>query len=259
MSRHPTVPGEVPAGVDLEATEVHVSVAPSPLAAHLVQAPGGTPRPGIVVAHEAWGPVEQTRDVARRFAHLGYDALVPNLYSRGQLPIMDNIPDVFAKMLALDDAQLQDDLGACIRFLRDRPGATGTVGMIGFCAGGRQTLLSACSSTPPDAAIDCWGGFVDRASPDALTTPERPIPVTDRLGDLGCPLLVVGGAEDDNPSPDVVREIGRRGTALGKDVTVQVYDNAGHAFFADHRPTYVPEAAHRLWPEIVAFFDAHLR
>ena len=258
MTKHEDVPGAVPAGVTFETRDVALEVAPSPLAAHLVRAPGDGPRPGVVVIHEAWGPVEQTRDVAHRFAHLGYDALVPDLYSRGETPIMGDMQDVFAKMLALEDAQLAADLGACIDHLRGLPGATGKVGMIGFCAGGRQTLLSACSATPPDAAIDCWGGFVDRASPDAVTTPQRPVPIIDRLGDLGCPLLAVGGAEDTNPAPEVVREIGRRGETLGKDVTVQIYESAGHAFFADHRPTYVPAAAHALWPEIVGFFATHL-
>ena len=35
--------------------------------------------PGIVVIHEAFGLVEHIRDLARRFANIGYNALAPDL------------------------------------------------------------------------------------------------------------------------------------------------------------------------------------
>ena len=38
--------------------------------------------PGIVVIHEAFGLVEHIRDIARRFANIGYNAVAPDLYSR---------------------------------------------------------------------------------------------------------------------------------------------------------------------------------
>jgi carboxymethylenebutenolidase len=40
---------------------------------------------------------------------------------------------------------------------------------------------------------------------------------------------------------------------------VDVYEGAGHAFFADYRPTYRPEPAAKLWQEIVPFFARHLQ
>jgi carboxymethylenebutenolidase len=47
--------------------------------------------------------------------------------------------------------------------------------------------------------------------------------------------------------------------AAGKDVSVDVFENAGHAFLADYRPSYREEAAFALWPRVIAFFDEHLR
>ena len=38
--------------------------------------------PGIVVIHEAFGLVEHIRDIARRFANIGYNAVAPDLYAR---------------------------------------------------------------------------------------------------------------------------------------------------------------------------------
>jgi dienelactone hydrolase len=47
--------------------------------------------------------------------------------------------------------------------------------------------------------------------------------------------------------------------ASGQEVKVDVYANAGHAFFADYRPTYRPAAAAELWGEIVPFLSLHLQ
>src|SRR6266403_1746846 len=85
-------------------------------------------------------------------------------------------------------------------YLRGLSGATGKVGAIGFCSGGRHTLLFACSSNKVDAAVDCWGGFIQRATPDAETTPARPTPIFNLVDRLSCPLFAVFGEEDQNPS-----------------------------------------------------------
>ena len=133
---------------------------------------------------------------------------------------------------------------------------TGKIGVIGFCSGGRQTLLFACSSGKPNAAVDCWGGFIHRATPDAETTPSRPTKVLDLMGNLHCPLFGVFGAEDQNPPVELAEEMKKRGA--GKDVTTKVYPNAPHAFLADYRPTYREGPAHELWTDATGFFKKHL-
>ena len=42
-------------------------------------------------------------------------------------------------------------------------------------------------------------------------------------------------------------------------VRVDVYEGAGHAFFADYRPTYRRGPAAELWERIVPFLAAHLQ
>ena len=153
--------------------------------------------PGIVVIHEAFGLVEHIRDIARRFANIGYNAVAPDLYSRKGGPSDPNdINTVFPVMFGKSDAEAVQDLEAAADHLRELPGATDKVGVIGFCSGGRQTLLFACSSSKADAAIDCWGGFIHRATPDAETTPARPTPILDLVNRLHCPLFAVFGEED---------------------------------------------------------------
>jgi carboxymethylenebutenolidase len=216
--------------------------------------------PGIVVIHEAFGLVEHIRDIARRFANIGYDALAPDLYARKGPPSDPNNFDiVLPVMFAKPDAEAVQDLETAAAHLRALPGATGKVGAIGFCSGGRQTLLFACSSSKVDAAVDCWGGFIHRATPDAGTTPSRPTAILDLVGQLGCPLFGVFGEEDQNPTVEQSEELKKRAQAAGKDVTIKVYRNAGHAFLANYRPSYREGPAIELWADAVAFFDKHLK
>ena len=215
---------------------------------------------GIVVIHEAFGLVEHIRDIARRFANIGYNALAPDLYTRAGGPANpDDIATVMPVMFAKSDSEAVQDLEAAAAHLRDLPSATAKVGAIGFCSGGRQTLLFACSSNRVDAAIDCWGGFIDRATPDAQTTPARPTPIITMVDKLSCPLFAVFGQEDQNPPMALADELRSRAQHAGKDVTTKVYKNAGHAFLADYRPSYREQPASELWSDAVAFFDKQLK
>jgi carboxymethylenebutenolidase len=218
-----------------------------------------TRNPGIVVIHEAFGLVEHIRDIARRFANIGYNALAPDLYTRTGSPNPDDMNAVFPVMFGLPDAQAVRDLEAAADHLRGLSGATQKVGAIGFCSGGRHTLLFACSSDKVDAAIDCWGGFIHRATPDAETTSARPTRILDMVERLHCPLFAAFGEEDQNPSAALAEELKSRGERAGKDVTTKVYSGAGHAFLADYRPSYREKPAFELWSDILAFFDKHLK
>ena len=44
----------------------------------------------------------------------------------------------------------------------------------------------------------------------------------------------------------------------GKRYEVHTYEDAGHAFFADYRPSYRPAAAVDGWQRVFAWFGEHL-
>jgi carboxymethylenebutenolidase len=230
------------------------------LDAYLARPTAGANNAGIIVIHEAFGPVPHIHDLARRFANIGFNALAPDLYTRVGSPAQGDVGDLFGKMVGLNDSQVVKDLEACATSLRALEGANGKVGCIGFCSGGRQTLLFACSSSKVDAAVDCWGGFITRAAPDAETTPSRPTPVINLAEHLTCPLFLVGGADDPDPAPATLEYLKSRLDQAGKkDVDLEIWDNAGHAFLADYRTdNYREGPANELWPRIVAFFERHI-
>jgi carboxymethylenebutenolidase len=254
-----SLPGEVTNPAALETRDVTFQSDGFAMRAYLARTKAPGTYPSVIVLHEAFGLVEHERDVARRFANAGFIALAPDVYSRiGAPQNASDMTEVRAKMFGLTDAQLVRDFEAAAAFVRAQPGASGKLGCVGFCVGGRWTLLFACSSDKVDAAIDCWGGFITRATPDALTTPARPTPVVDLAARLHCPLYIVCGEEDQNPSPADAAELGRRLEQAGKNFKIEVFKNAGHAFFADYRPSYREPAAFDLWPKMVAYFKTNL-
>ena len=127
--------------------------------------PGGAPYGGMVVIHHLPGYDAGTKEIVRRFAANGYAALCPNLYSR-QAPGAS--PDDAAAFVraqgGIPRRAARRRRGRRRRHLRGLPGATGKVGVIGYCSGGRQTFLAACS-LPLDAAVDCYGAFVVNEPP----------------------------------------------------------------------------------------------
>jgi carboxymethylenebutenolidase len=227
---------------------------------YLARPAAGGVHPGMVVIHEAGGLGEHIRDVANRIAALGYVVLAVDLYTReGGPPPMDDLQALMARLFSMPDGRALGDLEGAVDALRARDDVSGRVGCIGFCMGGRYTLLLACASDRLDAAVDCWGGFIDRATPDETSTPERPTPPLQLAEQLHCPLLAAIGAEDHNPSPEIGAQLRERAGASGQPVQVDVYEGAGHAFFADYRPSYRPGPAAELWQRVVPFLDQHLQ
>jgi carboxymethylenebutenolidase len=217
-------------------------------------------RAGMIVIHEAGGLGEHIRDVVARFANIGYVALGVDLYTReGGPPPPGDMEALFARLFAMPDERVLGDLDGAADLLRAREDSTGKVGCIGFCMGGRFTLLFASARRQLDAAVDCWGGFIDKATTDERSTPLRPTPPLELATHLSCPLYAAIGAEDHNPSPELAAPLRAAAAESGHDVQVEVYEGAGHAFFADYRPSYRPEPAARLWEQAVPFLDRHLR
>jgi carboxymethylenebutenolidase len=215
--------------------------------------------PAMIVIHEAGGLRDHIRDVVNRFANIGYVTLGVDLYTReGGPPTPGDMQAIFERLFSMPDERVLGDLDGAAGLLRARADATGRVGCIGFCMGGRYTLLFATARSQLDAAVDCWGGFVDKATPEERSTPLRPTPPLELAPQLCCPLYAAFGEEDHNPAPTLAGPLMEAAAKSGHEVLAEVYEGAGHAFFADYRPSYRPEAAARLWEHVVPFLARQL-
>jgi len=208
---------------------------------------------GVVVIHHFPGYDEATKEIVRKFAANGYNAICVNLYSRESPGASSDDAAAAAHARGgVPDDQLVGDVGAAAAYLRALPNSNQRVGVIGYCSGGRQSVLAACS-LDLDAAVDCYGAFVVMSRPESTMTS-----IVDRLPNLSCPLLGLFGVDDQYPSPEQTETLRELLTQHAKDFTFHEYEGAGHAFFAVDRASYRPEVATEAWLEIWKFYGQHL-
>jgi carboxymethylenebutenolidase len=222
--------------------------------AYLSRPLSDAPRGGVVVIHHMPGYDEATKEIVRKFAAHGYAAICPNLYYR-EAPgaSSDDAAATARAQGGVPDERLVGDVDGAARYLNTLEGANGKIGVIGYCSGGRQTFLAACS-LQVDAAVDCYGAFVVEEPPEGYNMK----PLLGIADQLSSPLLGLFGVEDAYPSPESVATLDAELTRLGKAHEFHSYDGAGHAFFAVDRPSYRPEAAVDGWRRVFEFFGKHL-
>ncbi len=224
--------------------------------AYLARPEGVASFGSVVVIHHMPGYDSATKEIARKFAAYGYAALMPNLYYRdapGASP--DDAAAAARAKGGVPDERLVGDVGGTADYLRALDGANGKVGVIGYCSGGRQSFLAACS-LPLDAAVDCYGACIVNAPPEGM--PLKVKPIVGLSEDLSCPLLGLFGADDKFPAPEETAELSKVLEGLGKEHEFHTYDGAGHAFFSVNRAAYRVEAANDGWEKIWDFYGRYL-
>jgi carboxymethylenebutenolidase len=217
---------------------------------------GATARGSVVVIHHMPGYDSSSKEIVRKFAANGYAALMPNLYYReapGASP--DDAAATARANGGVPDGRLVGDVAGAADYLRALDASNGKVGVIGYCSGGRQSFLAACSLRL-DAAVDCYGACIVNPPPEGM--PLKVSPIVGLAGDLSCPLLGLFGADDKYPTPEETAELSKVLGEHGKQHEFHTYEGAGHAFFSVDRPAYRPEAANDGWQKIWDFYGRYL-
>jgi carboxymethylenebutenolidase len=216
----------------------------------------GTSAPIVIAISEVWGVHEWVKDVTRRFAKAGYCCVAPELFKReGGVGQLTNIQDILKIVFAVPRKQLLGDAAAAVDWAKTRPGVrTDRIGVTGWCWGG-SVVLQVAGTNPDIKAAVAWYGSPTRPFPDA------PNPVTgfDVAKDITAPFLSLSGETDTSPSPADARKLIEMLKPHNPTAEAVIYPGAGHAFFADYRPSYNATAAEDGWKRCVAHFDKHLK
>ena len=216
--------------------------------------------PGLLLVHGIHGYEEHMKDMARRYAALGYAAIVPALYSRdGFLTVVEHSDLDMARhaLNARPNAQTIDDLQGGLDFLRASPHVNDRIGLVGFCSGGRLGLVFASSRISGAGQVDV---FVNLYSNGLFQpTDVNPTPPGELSADLACPMLGLFGDDDTNPSPDDVARLRGALEQSGKTFEFVSYPRAGHAFMSDTRESYRPEAAQMAWGRCLEWLSRYLK
>ena len=198
----------------------------------------GERRGGIVIIQEIFGVTDQLKEVAKRYAALGYEVAIPALFDRqkpGAVIPFNQAEDGRALMQGAELDQTMLDIEAARAALAAHGGK---VGVIGFCWGGGLAVRAA-QLLDVACAVSFYGTQLKRYL-------DRP---------LKSPVQGHFGAADDHTPPELVAEAQ---AYLGDNFEVFTYD-AGHAFANDARPAHVPEAADAAHTRTREFLERHMR
>ena len=200
--------------------------------------PAAAARAGLVLIQEAFGVNAHIRDVAARFAALGYHVVAPAMYDRyergfevayGEADIARGI--ALLKRVDWDKALLDAEAArAAVAAIAAK------VGVVGYCFGGSMAWLSACRQ-PFDAAVCYYGGRIPAFADE---TPR-------------CPLIAHFGRQDAGIPLEKVEQV----EALHPDIPIYLYD-AGHGFSCDQRSSFDRPSHDLAWRRTREFFAARL-
>ncbi|APA70186.1 dienelactone hydrolase family protein [Janthinobacterium sp. 1_2014MBL_MicDiv] len=237
----------------LVTTTVTVMVDGQAVPVYAAQPEGQTGLPVVLVISEIFGVHEHIADMARRFAKQGYLALAPDLFVRqGDPTKVGSIPELMKGIIAkTPDAQVMADLDAVVAWAKQNGGDTGRLGITGFCWGGRITWLYAAHNPAVKAGVAWYGRLV--GEPTALQ-PTNPI---DIAATLKVPVLGLYGGKDTGITQESIGKMEEALAKSGNQSEFVVYPDAGHAFNADYRPSYVAADAKDGYARCLAWFKSH--
>jgi carboxymethylenebutenolidase len=250
---HPPIVPET----DPAITVVHGTLArpDATIGAYIAMPKNVTPTtPGIVMCAHIWGVDAQYRDLARRFAKLGYIAIAPGIFDRSHPPSGDGQTDLslFAPAAAALYAgnTMNGDLLAAKAWIRTQA-PRGKVGLYGNCMGGGIVLQAMVGNNNYDAATELYG-YV-RA--DRKVTEPPPDGAFDWAPKVTTPVFGFYAGLDGGIT---VADAQAAFAKLGGPHDIAVYPDAKHGFLDDTRASYLPAAATDAFAKMVAWYGKYL-
>jgi carboxymethylenebutenolidase len=200
--------------------------------------PNGVAKGGIVLIHEMFGVNGHIRSLVDQWADAGYAVIAPACYDRAERNIEvgydeESRQKAMAARAKLDDTKTVFDVQAAAAALK----GVGKIAIMGFCYGGTVAWQGA-QNGPFDAAICYYGSNIGNML----------------KADAKCPVMMHFGAKDQVIPLDTVGKIKQ----AKPYAIVNVYENAGHGFNCNERPSFNKEAAALAHTRTMAFLEMGL-
>jgi carboxymethylenebutenolidase len=214
--------------------------------AYVARPKTGTATAGMLVFQEAFGINAYMRDVADRFAALGFLSIAPELFHRTGPGFEGSYTDfegVRQHISALTTEGVNTDIEGAYTWLREQGIDAPRIGAVGFCMGGRVAYM-ANARVQLGAAISFYGGGI---VPDLL-----PLAQAQRA-----PILMFWGGLDTHIPPEQYRAVADALTAAKATHEQVIFSRADHGFFCDARASYNEIASRQAWALVNAFLDVY--
>jgi carboxymethylenebutenolidase len=206
--------------------------------------------PGIVVLPDVRGLHPFFEELALRFAEAGVHAVAIDYFARtADTPHRGEGFDYQAHVARLRYETLNADVAAAVEHLRSPDGGGAErVYTVGFCMGGRLSLLQATTGLRLAGVIGFYGWPVG---------PHRtglPAPA-DVAKDFACPVLSLWGGADQGIPADAIDAFSRALAAASVEHLSIVYPDAPHSFF-DRTASEFAAESEDAWRQMLDFMHA---
>ena len=200
---------------------------------------------GVVVIPDPRGVHPFYKDLVKRFAQAGVDAVVIDYIDRSAG--MTERPDGFDLRAAIGKTTpdgIAADVAAGIAYLRSPAGGTvESVFTVGFCFGGAQSWRQSAVQPGLAGSIGFYG---------------IPYRVRDAIPQMRAPLLLLLGGDDQATTQEDFAQFDRELTEAGVPHQKVVYEGAPHSFF-DRTFEEHKAASDDAWRQMLAFIKERSR
>ncbi|PWB54710.1 MAG: dienelactone hydrolase family protein [Candidatus Methanoperedenaceae archaeon] len=205
--------------------------------AYLAEPTGAGKMPAIVLIHSFNGLEPGYKNISDNMANDGYIVISPEWQTFNKTPADEVVGGLISDSVAYLKAKPNVDMNR--------------LGLTGFCAGGRYTMLFLPQMTQFRSGVAWYGfpysgGFMNQSKPE------------DFIGQLKAPMLMIHGTHD---APSPISDIYRYATALnatGKYFELKVYQGRPHGFMIENGSLSRSFEARDAYNEMVGFFNRTL-
>jgi len=193
--------------------------------------------PGIVLIHSFNGLEPGYKEMINQMADDGFVVIAPEWQTYGQ---------------RAGDPEVEAVIRSSVDMLKARQEVDASkIGLTGFCAGGRYTMLFLPQVTDLKAGVAFYGFPYSRGN----TNNTMPV---EHIGELTDPMLIIHGSRD-QPSPiDGIYNYTKQLDAAGKYFELKVYQGEPHGFMIVNGTLATDTSANDAYDQMITFFKRML-
>ena len=195
--------------------------------------------PGVIMIHEFWGLNDNIKQMAEKLASHGYVVFAVDLYD-GQ--VGTTADEARQLRSSFEQPQWTENMNTAVSYLEDNHNPS-SMGSIGWCFGGGQSLNLALNNDNMDATVIYYGQLVTD---------------TEELSKINWPVLGVFAELDSGIPPEKVNEFESSLDEVGIENNITIYPGVNHAFANPSGDRYAPDESKDAWQKTLLFFEDNL-
>jgi carboxymethylenebutenolidase len=196
--------------------------------------------PGVVMIHEWWGLNENIKEMADKLASHGYVVLAVDLYDGKVATTSEQARELIT---TFDSEYGIQNMNSAVSLLSENY-SVNTVGSIGWCFGGGQSLNLALDNGEMDATVIYYGSLVTDS---------------ENLSSIDWPVLGIFAELDKGIPVSTVNDFEFALNEVGVDNQIYIYDGVDHAFANPSGERFSPEESKDAWNQTLDFLELNLK